>query len=342
MTVRRFGSFIFVLALCIGNGISFISCAVGFSSHNAKSQGASEELRILSWNVQTFFDSVKDGGEYDEFLKSKTWGNEAYTGRLERLSASLKSLDADVVVLSELENEGVLHDISNFLSGEWNQKKVYDYACFTKPDDSAIGCGVLSRFPMENLTVHSLDVHSSVDMPKMRPIMQVSIVKGEKKLVLLVNHWKSMSGGENSSEQWRRRQESVLCRRMEKCAASKQPSLACGDFNRDILKFKKASSPDMILLRSDPLDDFCTEGVEVCSPWLDMNQDLVEPGSYFYDGEWSRIDHFFACGPVEITRFEPSTNGPWCDAESHIPEKYKIWDGKGYSDHLPILCTVAF
>ncbi len=328
--------------LCLGCGLSLVSCAGNVSAGSAKSREDAVSLRVLSWNVQTFFDSVTDGGEYEEFIKSKTWGNEAYAERLSRLASSIKTLDADVVVLEELENEGVVHDISNFLAGEWSSKKVYDYACFAKSDDCAIGCGVLSRYPLENLTVHALDIRTDFEMPRMRPIMQVSVLKGEKPLVLFVNHWKSMSGGENVSEKWRRSQEAVLCRRMEKCAGLNVPALACGDFNRDISKFKKALSSDMILLRSDPGDDEGSVGTEVLSPWFDLNQELIGPGSYYYDGEWSRIDHFFACGPLEITDFEPATGGPWCDSESSIPEKYKIWDGKGYSDHLPLVCTVLF
>lgn len=337
MKVLRFE---ILLALCFG--FSLASCAGGLSPHVQKDGKEMESLKVLSWNVQTFFDSTKDGGEYDEFLKSKTWGTEAYSERLNRLASSLKILDADVVVLSELENEGVLHDISNFLAGEWSAKKVYNYACFAKPEDCAIGCGVLSRYPLENLTVHALDVRTHYDMPRMRPIMQLSVLKGEKKLLLFINHWKSMSGGEAVSEQWRRRQESVLCHRMKKFGGANVPVLACGDFNRDISKFQKADSPDMIFLREDPLEDGDCSGTEVFSPWFDINQELVEPGSYFYNGEWSRIDHFFACGPLEITSFEAATGGPWCDSESHIPEKYKIWDGTGYSDHLPLVCTLLF
>ncbi|HAK69547.1 MAG TPA: hypothetical protein DCM57_07805 [Treponema sp.] len=299
--------------------------------------GDAERISVANWNVQTFFDAETDGSEYDEFVKSRTWGTEAYVRRLTRLSDALKSIDSDVVVMEELENEGVLHDICNFLAGEWDAEKVYDYACFAKDDGSSIGCGVLSRFPLCGLTLHALDVRSGGNFPRMRPLMELSVKKGGRELRLFVNHWKSMSGGENATEGWRRLQEGVLSRRMGLCARDNKAALACGDFNRDIGRFSKGASAHIVELCG--LDG---NVVEVESPWFDDGQNLVEPGSYYFNGEWSRIDNFFSCGPVEIEDFSVKCDGPWCNAETGIPEKYEIWSGRGYSDHLPIVCRIVF
>ena len=281
-------------------------CDGSFSMESGKEK--MEEISVANWNVQTFFDSTNDGCEYDEFISNKKWGKASYAERLSRLASSIKTIDADVLVMEEIENEAVLHDISNFLAGEWNQKKIYRYACFAKDEGSSIGCGVLSRYPLENLTLHSIDVRTEISMPKMRPLMQLTVCKGEKKLVLFVNHWKS---------------------------------IACGDFNRDINDFKKCGGQEKILLR-EKADGECENGVCVHSPWFDSGRNLVEPGSYFFRDEWSRIDNFFAAGSIEIVDFYPVTSGPWCDSETHVPEKYQVWSGNGYSDHLPIFCVVRF
>lgn len=316
----------------------FTGCAALEENAAAEEKSPGEEnLTIINWNVQTFFDAETSGTEYDEYIKSKEWGEALYKERLERLCKSIKLLDADVLVLEELENEGTLHDICNFLAGEWNAKKVYGYACFAKDEGSAIGCGVLSRCRLENLTVHSLD---SVDekIPRMRPLMQVSVVKGKSELILFVNHWKSMSAGKAASEKWRTMQESVLSRRISHCLTAGKAVIACGDFNRDILDFENDTERDIILLR----DEGTGEAVHVVSPWFDSEQELIPPGSYYFNGEWSRIDNFFVAGAISILDFAPQTEGPWCEEDTKIPKKYKLWTKSGYSDHLPIRCTVQF
>ena len=136
-----------------------------------------EKLKVANWNVQTFFDAVTTGDEYTEFVKSGRWGKEAYIERLKRLCSVIKAIDADVFVMEEIENEAVVHDISNFLAGEWNGQKVYRNAVFAKDEGSSIGCAVLSRVQLDDMKVHSLDIRTEEsDMPRLRPIMEVEVI----------------------------------------------------------------------------------------------------------------------------------------------------------------------
>lgn len=310
-------------------------------------------LKVVNWNTQTFFDSVKTGNEYSEFIKSSTWGREAYVERLKRLCATIKTLDADVFVMEELENEGELYDMSNFLAGEWDQRKLYAYGCYAKDEGSSIGCGVISRYPLSNMTVHSLDVRVGGEaMPAMRPLIEVTVTKGKNSLVLFVNHWKSKSGGTEQTEQWRNWQEKVLAERIETCVQENKAVLACGDFNRDIGAFQKDAAADApygeetILLRKRIASAGAAEEgadfVAVLSPWYDEKGALATPGSYFFDDAWERIDHFFIAGNAACLSFTPETNGPWCNEETLVPRKYELWNGYGYSDHLPVSCVVQF
>ncbi len=294
-------------------------------------------LKIVNWNVETFFDSVTTGNEYDEFVSSKNWGHESYVERLKRLSSVIQNLDADIFVMEEVENEGVLYDLYNFLSAQWDFKKLYPYACFAKDEGSSIGCGLLSRYPLEDMTVHSLDVRTeSEQMPKMRPLMQVRICVGEEKFTLFVSHWKSMLGGESSTEKWRLWQESVLSSEISSCVRRGMPCLSCGDFNRDIHSFAGGKTKGSVLLRNK-----FSGGCEVQSGWYLSDGSMVSPGSYWYDG-WSRIDNFFAGGRAFIVSLSCETDGPWYDSESDCPFAYRIWSGNGYSDHLPVTCIVSF
>lgn len=324
--------------LCVVTGVALLlSCNTACGTEHAMSGSHEKTLCVVNWNVETFFDSVTDGNEYDEFKKSSEWGHDAYVERLKRLASVIRTLDADVFVMEELENEGVLFDVYNFLSAEWDSKKIYPYACFAKDEGSSIGCGVLSRFPLADMTVYSLDVRTETEtMPSMRPLLQVTVEADGKMVQLLVSHWKSMLGGEEKTEVWRNWQESVLYEAFSRAGES-SAVVSCGDFNRDVSVFANGSRADSVRLRSC----LCNASVDVVSGWYNSNGVLVQPGSYYYDG-WSRIDNFFAGGTARIVSCAPQTDGPWCDSETDIPLGYKIWNGKGYSDHLPVRCVVAY
>ena len=317
--------------------VSLLSSCMASADHESYSEKA-QEIKIACWNTQTFFDSMTEGTEYAEFIKNKSWNDEAYSIRLERLASAIKEFDADVVVLEEIENESVMHDIANFLAGEWNSRKAYSYACFAKEKGGSIGVGVLSRFELASPTVHAMDIRCDTEMPSMRPLLQVTVLKTGHELTLFVNHWKSMSGGKEETEIWRQHQEELLARRMAGMTSGNAAVIACGDFNRDLGDFSAGEESGTVFLNAG-LDE---EGVSVRSLWYAQSGSVVEPGSYYYDGEWSRIDHFFASGAVEVLDFIVQTDGPWCDGTTHIPERYMIYSGKGYSDHLPITCRVRF
>ena len=326
------------LCMCVFMLLSFSSCVQNLSD-SAEKEG---RLKVVNWNVQTFFDAVTTGDEYTEFVRSGRWGKDAYIERLKRLCSVIKNLDADVFVMEEIENESVVHDISNFLAGEWDREKVYADACYAREEGSAIGCAVLSRVPVASMTVHSLDVRSEEeDMPRMRPLMEVRLVSGQKEITLMVNHWKSKSGGEEETEKWRNREEGVLAEMTAGAVAEGRAVLILGDFNRDINDFSLTRSGDVVL-RYWKDGSLMEDGVKVSSPWFLAGHKLLQPGSYYYQDEWSRIDNMFAAGAAEILDFYPAVEGEWCDSHTFVPNRYLIWNGNGYSDHLPIVCVVRF
>ncbi|WP_407399710.1 endonuclease/exonuclease/phosphatase family protein [Treponema sp.] len=326
-----------LLSMCVVI-VSFSSCIQNLPESSPK-EG---RLKVVNWNVQTFFDAVTTGEEYSEFVRSSRWGKDAYIERLKRLCSVIRALDADVFVMEEIENEGVVHDISNFLAGEWDKGKVYSDACFAKDEGSSIGCAVLSRVPISSMTVHSLDVRTEEeDMPRMRPLMEVCVCSDNKELTLMVNHWKSKSGGEEETEKWRNREEGVLADLVSAAVVEGKRVLILGDFNRDINDFCLTRKGDVVLRRwknGSLMDD----GIQVSSPWFLPGRKLIQPGSYYFQDEWSRIDNMFTAGGAEIMDFYPAVEGEWCDSHTYVPNRYFIWNGTGYSDHLPIVCVVRF
>ncbi len=298
----------------------------------------------MNWNLETFFDGEFDGNEYSDFSSPKSgWSKEKYEIRLNRLANVIKTLDADIVIMEEIEKQEQIYDISNRLAGTFDFNKSYRYALFSKKEGSSIGCAVISRLPLSEFCVHSLSITSQKrEQPSMRPIIEFSVSKNNRNLTFFVNHWKSKSDGEAESEVWRNFQENQLSRLMQKSLGEGKAVIALGDFNRDIKEFsiieKKENEENQAHKENIMLGKKHGGRVEVYSPWIDSPN---ESGSYFYDGHWERIDHFFAAGGVQIHDFKNETDGEWCTNEG-LPKNYRLWNGSGYSDHLPLTCVLEW
>ena len=61
-------------------------------------------------------------------------------------------------------------------------------------------------------------------------------------------------------------------------------------------------------------------------------------GTYFFRGKWEKIDHFFSVENI-LTDFRIEKDEDLLTDEK-VPARYEIFTGKGYSDHLPISCSI--
>ena len=311
------------------------------SNQTASSHEAAEKLvTVISWNVQTFFDGEKDNCEYEEFKKTSLWNREKYQNRLKKLCSVIEQLNADIYIFQEIENEKILYDISNQLAGKsWNSKNNWNYSCFSKPEGTAIGCAVLSKYELSNLTTHQLDIRSlKSEQPAMRYILQVAAKTDNKFLTIFVNHWKSKSGGEEKTEIWRDWQESLLSRLLNEYSESTDnPQVVlCGDFNRDINDF--VHKKNNVYLRNAGCGT--TSTVTVNSPWYNSTGGYTtETGSYYYQNQWERIDHIFVYGNIKVLSFSPCCQEPFA-FQDKTPYAYHISSDSGYSDHLPVKAVI--
>lgn len=343
----------------------FWSCNQELSSDSADFPSHSKtNVSVVAWNLETFFDAESEGTEYSEFLKNSLWTSEKYTARLSKLCEVLTTLNPDIFVMEEIENKEIIYDISNQLAGlSWNSKNFWNYGCFYRENNSSIGCAVISKYPLFDVKTHSIDIQTQkTSQPSVRPILEVTANVNGQELVIFVNHWKSKSGGAQSSEIWRDWQESCLANCMNESFFEHPGAafIACGDFNRDATEFSSynsataaaseyksqmgyANAPNRQLKAAKLRDlNLCTEaGIPVYSPWFTAGGKFTtETGSYFYQGEWNRIDHFFSMGNVKLSAFAPKVQGAWA-GEDGIPKSYSVYTGEGYSDHLPIMCTLT-
>ena len=292
----------------------------------------------MNWNLQTFFDAVYDGNEYDEYKDAKSgWNEEKYNTRLERLASVIKTIDADVITFEELEKEEQLQDIANRLSGTFSSSEKYKKAFFAANSGSSLGCAVISRYPIGETSVHAIDYGT----PKStRPIVKFSVYKDDRTLTIFVNHWNSKrsDSSSNFSKICREKQQALLAKLMEEESDKNRAMIATGDFNMDISEFTVYTlegADENILLDGDT--DF-----PVYSPWILSDGTYKLPGSYWYQNDWERIDHFFAAGNISIEDFCAEGSGEWVYPSNGHPYYYSLSNGNGYSDHFPITCTVTF
>lgn len=326
------------MGLLCGTLFLFWSCDLPFDNGDFKSTAKEKNgVKLVCWNLQTFFDSQTSGNEYYEFLNSANWNEEKYKVRVSRLCDFITANNADVYVFEEVENEGILYDITNALAGyNWNSSRLWNYGAFSREDGSAIGVAVLSRLPLESLKLHSMDVRcQKEDQPGGRPLMELKILNGENRLTVFVNHWKSKSNDNGNSEIWRNWQEAVLLDAIQNLNED-DCYIACGDFNKDINEFAFNKAVWKVNLRG------ITGACLVNTPWLDDNGNYsTVTGSYYYKERWERIDHFFYSDNVKLWDFRALGESPWA-TEDGIPVAYKLYNGNGYSDHLGISCYVSF
>ena len=331
----------FVRILCL--------CFAVFVSGSCASE--SRSVRIISWNVQTFFDAHTCGTEYKEFrVSGGAWNREKYERRLENLCGFIKEHPADIYVFEEVENEAVLQDIVNLCAGfsVFSQSQSQLQTVFAADRDGSLGIAVLSRLPIREAAVHQIGISALVDaqgalqrvsQPQLRPLLELHAEKGGRPFVLFACHWKSKSGGAHKSELWRDLQEGLLARRIREVSSTylSAPLIVCGDFNRALEEFgieEDAAKGKAVRFAYDLQAEKTgaqKKYAHLLSAWFIGGG----PGSYYFRETWEKIDHFFYNEFVFAPIFSVLDSGPHTQPGG-IPFRYDLYKGTGYSDHLPL------
>ncbi len=325
----------FLCAFCVAFAIG--PCLSGCEGGLSRAWSSADRIAVMNWNAQAFFDATECGSEFEEYRgRDSAWSPARYSERLDRLREAILLVGSragyggdrgpDVVVLEEIESESAIRDLCNRMP----RNSGYSHAAFVPPGEgSAFGCAVLSRFPVLSVSAHSVGTTDEI----LRPILEVSLDVAGKEFIVFASHWKSKGGGSPGKEESspfseiRAAQEEVLASRIRQCELAKPGAfwVACGDFNQTPEEFRAM----------DAYQNAWSEDL----PGLGSDGGPTAPGSYWYKGEWERIDHFFhpRAGRAYIpVSFGPIAIRPLVDEEGH-PEGYKLFSGKGYSDHLPLL-----
>ena len=212
LTLYIFICFCFVLCSCTGCTNVFRLQSIG-----------KDEISIVSYNAQTFFDAVEDGREFKEFKGSKTkWSKAKYAERLLRLkeAVNLSCLALglgekdipDILVLQEIESHAVIDDFCKILP----MNNSYKYAVFIPPQKGgAFSTALLSKFPIIETKVFNIYSGKRSLRPMIETRIQIGNSTGDNELVLLNVHWKSKVG-KSDTDSIRRQQEEQAYKRLKR------------------------------------------------------------------------------------------------------------------------------
>lgn len=329
--------FIGIIGICIVS-----ACTLYLSDIDENKADKKSQLSIATWNVQTFFDAETVGTEFNDFKGSKSkWNTERYTDRLQRLCAVMKALDKDVFVFQEVENTAIMQDIMNNFAG-YNRR--WKHTCFAIDNGGVFGIAIFSRYPIDSVRVHQINVKKTLAKntmvsPHLRPLVEARLLFNDKPLYLFACHWKSKASGKDKGKKWRRAQEMLLAERL--LELNPPYFVICGDFNRNLYEFERIERDDtsLINLRGN------TKGVECTDFWtmfLENNSQTNTPtGSYYYQKSWEKIDHFLYAPQLNVSNCIVEYLGEHA-YDNGIPRRYNIYSGKGFSDHLPLSCSIRF
>ncbi len=313
-------------------------------------------LLIMSYNLQTLFDPVDQGGEYDDYRVSNgSWNESLYETRLKLLAASILGASfpagsgdsPDVLVVQEAENARVLRDLAAALGG-------YPYIIAAPEEESTLACGILSRLPVVESKAHRVRKPDGAPASVPRFILEAELETPNGRLIVMASHWKSKLGGAQETEPERQMAAAFIGAIVARRLAS-DPCLAiivAGDFNENPDEFERVdgayptalmspeagAGPWLLIAKNKEALQTGSEPPVLYCPWND------EGGySYRYQGEPERIDQLLmssglALGKPGSLAFESFSAEPpeFIVSDSGQPLAWDSRNGSGYSDHLPI------
>jgi endonuclease/exonuclease/phosphatase family metal-dependent hydrolase len=331
------GFFSFV---CSALSLLVVSCAL------LPEPRPSDRLVLATWNVENLFDEVDDGDEYPEFDPARGWTRSQFWARCEGLASVVRTLgNPDILVLEEVEGAHTLEVLNTrFLASQG-----YHYSFLAPRSVAGVKTAVLSRYPLVRTGLHYPGSDAETDV--LRPIVEAEVDLGGRALVVLGNHWKSRIPTPAGTEKLRREAARVLARRVAELEArTDRPFVvAVGDFNTSVelsrpwpdRALASAGSAEggtdalLVFSRRDAADASRQPGA-VWDPWETAAD---PPGSYYYQGEWNRLDHtFVAASSLRLADW--AFAGFQAVAYAPRPLAYGPRTPKGISDHFPLVLTL--
>lgn len=268
-----------------------------------------EPLKVVTWNTRNFFDNQDNSTAVGEDVLTPA----QYQAKKSAVGAVLRELDADVVVLQEVENLGILQALNDQeLGGAYVDQRLVD-----SNDPRGIDIGALSKIPFDDVVSHLNDtfVKEGTNGPTYtyaRDALELHLTHGGQRVVLIGVHFRSKGAPDDPDK---RLAEAQHTRAIADEIAAADPTAAIavlGDFN-DL-----PGSPPVLAIQGS--GEAVYDDVAMLAPQEDR-------WTYDYNGALELVDHQMA-DPVLRARLDP--------ASVTILHGQMVEDA---SDHAPIMAT---
>lgn len=273
-----------------------------------------KQLTIATYNLENLFDVWDDPYTKDETTRVKP------REELETIAKLLKTLNADVIAVQEVENEGVLKAFVREFLGDMG----YDYIVTSQSNDMrGIDVGVISRVPIASVTSYK---YRKLSLPGeantwhfARDLLRVRLqATKDKTLDVFVVHLKSKrttNKNDPKSTKWRTA-EATMAKSIIDDALKKDPKAwltITGDFN---------DTPE-----TKPIDAFLKGGTAGALTDLHTHIPAEKRITYLNEPYRSTIDYVLASPEL---------------AKRSMKEKATVFAGESLlkgSDHAPVVAT---
>lgn len=265
-------------------------------------------LRVLNWNVHNLENDKDDSGAPGETIVTTA----EYNAHRKAVGVVLNQEDADILVLTEVENLAVLDDLNaTELGGKYTASSLID-----GNDFRGVDIGVLSKYPIDSVVSHKGDAFplNGTQGPNYyfsRDCPEIHVQFNGRRMVFLGAHFKAKS----NDDPIKRLAEAQHTRAIANALAKEDPTRAIvilGDFN------DTPDSPPYLAVVGDADTKFtdATLAIPTADRW-----------SYNFQGKLELIDY-------QISNL---VLGPMLDKASVVIRHSANVDTA--SDHAPVIAT---
>lgn len=312
-------------------------------------------ITIATYNVENLFDLKKSGFEYEEYIPNTRtqWNQKNYLIKLKNISQVICDIKPDIIALQEIKSCKAFIDLKNQLKRDG---LYYRYHALATAKNTTVKVGIFSKYPVRYKK--EIPINATY---RYRNILEVKINVNGQNLYIFNNHWKSKSGKES---------ERILCAkklyaRVKEIGFEKK-IVMLGDFNSDYAENKKINNNCNDTQGKTGINDILQtkmmlENADSVIPykecfynlWYDTT--LNKRYSHVYGKNKEALDSiiispsllynkslYYIGSSIESFKAEYLFNGNkiYCwQITKKIPH---IHQGKGYSDHLPVIAKFRF
>ncbi len=330
------------------------------SALNGQSQSLPKGV-FSFYNVENLFDTLDTPKIRDaEYTPEgdKKWNTEKYNEKIKHLSVVIHQIgkmggmqSPDILGLCEVENRGVVEDLSQHPLLENSNYKIVHY---DSPDKRGIDVALLYK-PSTFVVQHSEAIPFTSQTPPNREkpyfTRDILYVKGkfhENEVHIFVNHWPSRAGGEKRSRPGRNHAAKLLRHKVDSIQTKNNMAniVIMGDFNDDPIS---PSIKEYLQVKTKMKQ--VTSGSLYNTTYPHFKNGI---GTLAYQDSWNLFDqliisqpmlqktnglHFLKTGVFNKKFIQnPSGNFKGYPYRSYVGDTYQ----GGYSDHFPVYMIVEF